>query len=355
VDEVRGTAARRRREETVAEIEMPRGWGADARPGSAHDDSLAVLFLCCHEALTPASQIALTLRAVGGLTTAEIASAFLLPEATTQRISRAKATLRDEPLALPADATRGARLGSVLHVLYLIFNEGHSASRGGEAGREVMRVALAEEAIRLTRMLAVLMPGADEIRGLLALMVLTHARRAARTDDMGRLVPLAEQDRGRWDRALIAEGTMLVADALRSGPAGPYQLQAAIAAVHAEAPSAAETDWREIVVLYELLDRIAPKPVFVLNRAVAVAMLHGPEAGLEVLAQVQADDRMAGHHRTAAVRAHLLERSGDAPRAAEAFEAAAALTTSLPERDYLLRRAAAVRATAPVTRTTPPG
>jgi RNA polymerase sigma factor (sigma-70 family) len=340
IDDLRGDLARRRREGLVAEPEAPRS-GAEPELERTHDDTLALLFLCCHESLTAPSQIALTLRAVGGLTTAEIASAFLVPEATmAQRISRAKATIRGAAFELPAGPAEDARLSSVLHVLYLIFNEGYTAS----SGAQIQRLALAEEAIRLTRMLQRLLPRDDEVRGLLALMLLTHARREARSAPDGALVPLAEQDRSRWDEAAIGEGVRLITGALRAGPVGPYQLQAAIAAVHAESRSADATDWREITALYELLERISPNPVFTVNRAVAVAMFRGPEAGLEVLATVEDDGRLAGLHRVAAVRGHLLELAGDSVRAAAAYERAAALTTSLPERQYLQRRAATARA-----------
>jgi RNA polymerase sigma factor (sigma-70 family) len=337
IDALRGDRARRRREELIAEPETPAG-GEGPEWERTHDDTLALLFLCCHESLTAPSQIALTLRAVGGLSTAEIASAFLVPEATmAQRISRAKASIKGAVLEFPTDAARDARLGSVLHVLYLIFNEGYTAS----SGSEIQRIALAEEAIALARMLRRLLPGDDEARGLLALMLLTHARRHARTGADGALIPLAEQDRSRWDHAAIEEGVELITGALAAGPVGPFQLQGAIAAVHAEAPSAAETDWRQITVLYELLERIAPNPVFTLNRAVAVAMFQGPARGLEVLAEVEGDNRLAGRHRLAAVRGHLLELAGDGAGAAAAYERAAALTVSLPERQYLQRRALA--------------
>jgi RNA polymerase sigma factor (sigma-70 family) len=342
IDQRRGEAARRRREELAAQTEMSTAAADLDPPVLTHDDTLVLLFLCCHECLTAPSQIALTLRAVGGLTTAEVAGAFLVPEATmAQRIGRAKATIKASgvPFELPADAALDARLKSVLHVLYLIFNEGYTAS----SGTDIQRVGLAEEAIRLARMLHRLLPGDDEVAGLLALMLLTHARRGARTAPDGALVPLADQDRTLWDRAAIAEGVDLISGALAAGVVGAYRLQAAIAAVHAEASSTADTDWREIVVLYELLERMVANPVFTLNRAVAVAMLRGPAAGLEVLSTVERDSRLIGHHRVAAVRAHLLEIAGDAAGAAEAYDLAARLTTSLPEREYLRRRSEALR------------
>jgi RNA polymerase sigma factor (sigma-70 family) len=355
IDELRGDRARRRREEAIAETELPRAL-AEAEPAlPGHDDTLALLFLCCHESLSAPSQIALTLRAVGGLSTGEIASAFFVADATmAQRISRAKASIRTATLELPPRAARDARLRSVLHVLYLIFNEGYTASSGGAGGSQLQRLGLAEEAIRLTRMLHRLLPGEDEVAGLLALMLLTHARHGARTDAGGALVPLADQDRGRWDRTATAEGVGLVTRALASGPVGPYQLQAAIAAVHAEAPSAAQTDWRQITALYELLERVAPNPMFTLNRVVALAMLRGPAAGLELLAGLEGDDRLAAGHRLPAVRGHLLELAGEPAGAAAAYETAAHLTTSLPERDYLQRRAVAARAAAAVRRRGPP-
>ena len=342
VDEIRGDVARRRREELqLSDAAVTLAADGSAAAVADHDDTVALLFLCCHESLTPPSQIALTLRAIGGLTTAEIASAFLVPEATmAQRISRAKSTIKvsGARFELPSRAGADERLASVLHVLYLIFNEGYTAS----SGAQIQRDALAEEAIRLTRMLRRLLPGDDEVRGLLALMLLTHARHRARTAPDGALIPLAEQDRGRWDSAAIAEGVRLVRGALSAGMVGPFQLQAAIAAVHAEAPSTAETDWREVTALYELLERIAPNPVFTLNRAVAVAMSRGAAAGLELLEEAERDDRLSGNHRVAAVRGHLLELAGDNAGAAVAYDAAARLTTSLPEREYLRRRSAAV-------------
>jgi RNA polymerase sigma factor (sigma-70 family) len=334
IDELRSDSARRRREEGQAlrSSSAPRD-----TPG--HDDSLALLFLCCHEALSPASQIALTLRAVGGLTTIEIASAFLVPEATmAQRISRAKRTIADAGASfqLPATGADAPRLAAVRQTLYLIFNEGYTAS----AGPQIQRRELAREAIRLTRMLHRLLPADDEVSGLLALMLLTDARHHARTGSAGEMIPLAEQDRGRWDRVQIAEGVALIERLLAVGPVGPFQLQAAIAAVHAEAPSAVETDWRQITSLYEVLERISPNPVFTLNRAVALAMDRGPRAGLEVLAALESDARLAHSHRGDAVRGHLLEMTGDAAAAAVAYASAARLTGSRPERDYLLRKAA---------------
>jgi RNA polymerase sigma factor (sigma-70 family) len=332
IDEFRSDAARRRREERDALL-------TTSQDERAHDDSLALLFLCCHEALSPASQIALTLRAVGGLTTAEIASAFLVPEATmAQRISRAKRTIAEAGASfeVPATGPDERRLAAVRQTLYLIFNEGYTAS----SGAQIQRLELAREAIRLTEMLHRLLPGDDEITGLLALMLLTHAR----TGPSGELIPLAEQDRSRWDRRLIADGVGLTEGALTAGPVGPFQLQAAIAAVHAEAPSTAETDWREITALYELLERIAPNPVFTLNRAVALAMFKGAPAGLELLGAVEEDRRLTTSHRVPAVRGHLVELADDSAAAAEAYQTAARLTSSLPERDYLLRKAASTGA-----------
>jgi RNA polymerase sigma factor (sigma-70 family) len=341
VDETRSEHARRRREEAAGAVAAgdERAQPAAGERLREHDDTLTLLLLCCHPALSPASQIALTLRAVGGLTTAEIASAFLVPEATmAQRISRAKATIRADGIAFrpPPASELPERMRVVLHVLYLIFNEGYTAS----SGADLQRTELADEAVRLTRMLHRLLPDDDEVAGLLALMLLTDARRFARTDAGGGLVPLAEQDRSAWDASAIAEGVALVSSALSSGPLGPYQLQAAIAAVHAEAPSAEETDWQEIVALYGLLERIAPSPTVALNRAVAVGMAHGPQAGLEALASVQGLD---SSHRVEAVRAHLLEMAGDAEAARTAYRLAAQRTTSLPERRYLEGRAARLR------------
>jgi RNA polymerase sigma factor (sigma-70 family) len=332
-DQVRSEVARRRREERLAVHEPP---GAPA-VASEHDDSLTLLFLCCHPTLAPGSAIPLTLRAVGGLTTAEIARAFLVPEATmAQRISRAKRQIRASgvPFALPSAEERPARLRSVLHVLYLMFNEGYATSTGSG----VVRRDLSAEAIRLTRMLRGALPDDPEVAGLLALMLLGEARRPARTGPAGELVPLTEQDRSLWDRALIEEGVALVSDALSSGAVGEYQLQAAISAVHDEAPSAADTDWPQILALYGLLEQMTDNPMVTLNRAVALAMVQGPAAALALLETVA--ERLAGHHRLHAVRAHLLEMAGDEQTAVEEYRAAAGRTTSLAERDHLNARAA---------------
>ncbi len=329
VDEVRSDAARRRRE---AEYVVPESTGEE-------DDSLTLLFLCCHPALTNASAIALTLRAVGGLTTAEIAQAFLVPEATmAQRISRAKETIRASglPFAMPAAGERAGRLRAVLHVLYLIFNEGYV----GSAGNELQRRDLAAEAIRLARLLRRLLPGDGDVAGLLALLLLTDARRAARTGPMGELIPLDEQDRALWDRGEIAEGVALVSEALASGAVGTYSLQAAISAVHDEAARAEDTDWPQILALYQLLRRMGENPMVELNYAVAVAMVRGPEAGLALVGELEG--LLAGHYRLEAVRGHLLERTGDRAGARAAFLRAVSGTGSLPERNYLLGKAAAM-------------
>jgi RNA polymerase sigma factor (sigma-70 family) len=340
IDEIRADRSRRAREEdvTAESAQLYEPAAGEPQP-SQHDDTLTLLFLCCHPVLTPASQIALTLRAVGGLTTAEIASAFLVPEATmAQRISRAKQTIKAGGMRfeLPEPDQRAERLRAVRHVLYLIFNEGYTTS----AGHDLQRVELAAEAIRLARMLHRLLPADGETAGLLALMVLTHARRHARTGPGGVLIVLADQDRSLWERPEIEQGLGLIEQALTTAAIGPYQLQAAIAAVHCEAPSAEQTDWPQILALYTLLERIAPNPVFALNRVVAVAMAKGPRAGLAALAVIEEDNRLAGHHRVASVRAHLFELAGDRTGAAAAYRAAARLTTSLPERRYLEARAA---------------
>jgi len=336
MDQVRSEQSRRTREELIA-VATPAsellGPPADAQPRD-QDDSLALLFGCCHPELSAPSQIALTLRAVGGLSTAQIAAAFGVPEATmAQRISRAKQTIKQtgSDFSLPAGAERTERLRAVLHVLYLVFNEGYAATDGDE----LTVPALSQEAIRLTRWLHRLLPEDSEVAGLLALMLLTDARRPARTLADGSLVPLAEQDRRKWDQGQIAEGTALIGAALPRGQAGPYQLQAAIAAVHDEAGTMAGTDWPQILGLYDLLERLAPNPFTTLNRAVAVGMVHGPEAGLRVLAELAEDNRMARHHRLLATRAHLRELAGDQPGAAADYLAAARHATSLPERRYL--------------------
>ncbi len=345
MDAARSEQSRRRREDQVAvatpqsELLSP---AADADPGQDRDDSLALLFGCCHPALSAPSQIALTLRAVGGLSTAQIAAAFLVPEATmAQRISRAKQAIKasDVPLSGAAgEAERGDRLRAVLHVLYLIFNEGYAASQGDQ----LTRPDLSGEAIRLARWLRRLLPDDPEVAGLLALMLLTEARRPARTSPGGELVPLAEQDRGRWDQALVAEGVALVTGALAAGGSavGPYQLQAAIAAVHDEAKDVDATDWPQILALYDLLDRVAPNPVSSLSRVVAVARVHGPAAGLDALAELESDRRVAGYHRLLATRGHLLGLAGQHGPASSAYREAARRATSVPERRYLSRMAA---------------
>jgi predicted RNA polymerase sigma factor len=302
--------------------------------------------MCCHPALTPSSAIALTLRAVGGLTTAEIANAFLVPEATmAQRISRAKQSIKTSgvPFAMPSERERGQRLGAVLHVLYLVFNEGYTSS----TGPSLLRSDLAREAIRLARAVHDLRPEDTEVAGLLALMLLTDARRPARTGPDGELIPLPEQDRTLWDRDLITEGIALVSQTLPKGSVGPYQLQAAIAALHDEAARAEDTDWPQILALYGLLQRMSDNPMVALNHAIATAMVSGPSAGLKLLEALDADARMAGHYRLDAVRAHLLEMAGDHAAAIERYRAAAARTTSVPERNYLATQAARLAATRP--------
>jgi RNA polymerase sigma factor (sigma-70 family) len=344
-DELRSDHARRRREETAA-AQMPADELLAPSPADEvppqEDDTLTLLFLCAHPALTPASQLALTLRAVGGLTTAEIARAFLVPEATiAQRISRAKQSVEESgiPFSPPPEPERAERLQVVLHVLYLIFNEGYTAT----SGPDLQRSELTTDAIRLTREVRRLLPEDGEVAGLLALMLLTDARRPARTRVDGSLVPLAEQDRSLWKRACIDEGVELVTAALTDKPLGPYQLQAAIAAVHGEAARAEDTDWPQIVALYELLERVSPNPMVTLNHAVAVAMVQGPEAALERLSALDDDARVATHHRLDAVRAHLLEMAGHRAAARAGYLAAARRTTSLPERRYLEGRAALLR------------
>jgi predicted RNA polymerase sigma factor len=332
----RAERARRQREDRAAGQEP----AVPAEP-SGRDDSLALLFLCCHPVLAPNAAIPLTLRAVGGLSTAEIAAAFLVPEDTmAKRISRAKQRIRASgvPFRMPDPDDRPRRLRSVLHVLYLIFNEGYAAT----SGPDVTRADLSAEAIRLARALRAALPDEPEVTGLLALMLLTDARRPARTGPAGELVPLAEQDRTRWDRASIAEGITLLSDVLPLRRVGEYQLQAAIAAVHDEASTAESTDWPQILALYGVLEQMTGNPMVTLNRAIALAMVHGPSAGLAVLADLA--PRLGGHHRLDAVRAHLLEMSGEQVAAVAAYLRAAARTTSLAERGYLNRRAARLRA-----------
>jgi RNA polymerase sigma factor (sigma-70 family) len=356
-DRLRSEQARRRRETDDATHEpadvlvVP---AADAERTEDEDDTLTLLFLCCHPALSPSSQIALTLRAVGGLTTEQIARAFLVPEATmAQRISRAKQRIKASgtTFEMPPAIERAERLRVVLHVLYLIFNEGYTAT----SGDQLQRIELTTEAIRVTRAVHALLPEDGEVAGLLALMLLNDARRAARVVEDGALVPLAEQDRSRWNHALIREGVALVTDALTRAVIGPYQVQAAIAAVHAEAPRAEDTDWREILGLYDLLTRISPSPVVTLNHAVATAMVFGPEAGLDLLETVERDDRLAGNHRVDAVRAHLLEMAGDRDAARASFRAAARRTTSRPEQRFLEARAARLASGEPGTTTSDAG
>jgi RNA polymerase sigma factor (sigma-70 family) len=334
IDGWRSESARRHREGTASLLDV-RGPGE----ASERDDALALLFLCCHPSLSPPSQLALTLRAVGGLTTTEIANAFLVPEATmAQRISRAKQTIRSSGnrFELPPEQEFAQRLRVVLQVLYLIFNEGYVTS----SGPSLLRADLTTEAIRLARMLHRLMPLEGEVAGLLALMLLTDARRAARTDSAGLPVPLAEQRHELWDKRQIEEGLALVGRTLGTAPVGPYQLQAAIAAVHDEAPSAEETDWPQILALYEVLEQVSPGPVVTLNRAVAVAMVHGPRAGLALLGTLDSDERMTHTHRLEAVRGHLLELAGDPDAARESYRRAARMTASLSEQRYLALRAA---------------
>jgi RNA polymerase sigma factor (sigma-70 family) len=340
-DLLRSEQARQRREDTVARWTLPGDWLAPAadRPASDSDDTLILLFMCCHPALPVASQIALTLRAVGGLSTAEIARAFLVPEATmTRRISRAKQNIKESglPFAMPPGAEQAARLGAVLHVLYLIFNEGYVST----SGPSLQRTELTGEAIRLARMVYRVLPDDGEVAGLLALMLLTDARRRARTGPHGELIPMAEQDRSLWDAGNIAEGVALVTGALPRGPTGPYQLQAAIAAVHDEAPGAEATDWPQIAALYELLMQISDNPVVALNHAVAIAMVRGPQAGLDLLGKLEADQRVATGHSLPAVRAHLLEMAGDQEAARDCYQEAARRAASLPQQRYLHDRAA---------------
>jgi RNA polymerase sigma factor (sigma-70 family) len=330
-DQIRSDSARRRREQAAARREPPAAGVTD------QDDTLKLLFMCCHPALTTPSAIALTLRAVGGLTTAEIANAFLVPEPTmAQRISRAKQRIKTSgvPFGMPDPAEWAARLRAVLHVLYLVFNEGYTSS----AGQDLHRTELSGEAIRLARMVHQLLPGDGEVAGLLALMLLTDARRPARVGPGGELIPLAEQDRARWDRGLIAEGTAVLRHGLATGVVGEYQVQAMIAALHDEASRVGDTDWPQILALYGLLERMTGNPMVTLNRAIAAAMVTGPGDGLHLLEGL--DGPLAGHYRLAAVRAHLYEMAGDSQAAVACYRAAAARTTSVPEQRYLITRAA---------------
>jgi RNA polymerase sigma factor (sigma-70 family) len=338
-DQARSEQARRRREEVLATEQGPLVSADDPDLNADTDDTLLLLFMCCHPALTSASAIALTLRAVGGLNTAEIAKAFLVPEATmAQRISRAKQTVKASgvPFQRPTSNEWGARLGNVLHVLYLIFNEGYTSS----FGPDLQRSELADEAIRLARTVHQVLPSDAEVAGLLALLLLTDARRRARSGPDGDLIPLDEQDRSLWDAAAIAEGVALISAALPRGAVGPYQLQAAIAAIHDEASRAEDTDWPQILALYSLLERMLDNPMVMLSRAIALAMVRGPQAGLERLSALDVDGRLSGHHRLDAVRAHLLEMAGARDEAVTYYKLAAGRTTSLPEQRYLFARAA---------------
>jgi len=341
-DHVRSEIARRNREQVAAD-DVPLVVAPElyAEPEIDPDDTLVLLFMCCHPSLSPPSAISLTLRAVGGLTTGEIAKAFLVPEATmAQRISRAKQSVKTSqvPFRMPDADERAQRLSSVLHVLYLIFNEGYTSS-GGE---ELQRTDLSNEAIRLMRLLQRLVPKDGEVLGLLALMILTDARRAARSGLNGELIPLDEQDRALWDKAAIAEGVQLVTDAFAQRAVDEYQLQAAIAALHDEAASTEATDWAQILALYGVLLRMSDNPMVVMNHAVAAAMVHGPQQGLSLLAPLDCDERLAGNHRLDAVRAHLLERAGEFDAAVDLYRLAASKTSSIPERNYLMLRAARV-------------
>jgi RNA polymerase sigma factor (sigma-70 family) len=343
-DFLRSETARRDREDVAAKPAVADPWSRFRDPGTMErDDTLVLLFMCCHPALTPSSAIALTLRAVGGLTTAEIANAFLVPESTmAQRISRAKQTIKTSrvPFRMPTKREHAQRLSAVLHALYLIFNEGYTSS----IGAALHRVELSAEAIRLTRAIHRRLPDDPEVAGLLALMLLTDARRPARTGPDGELIPLDKQDRQLWNRDAIVEGIALVSRTLPKGSVGPYQLQAAIAAIHDEAATADETDWPQILALYGLLERMSDNPMVSLNRAIAAAIVHGPATGLELIDRLDAEGRLAGHYRLDAVRAHLLEKSGDYEAAITHYTAAASRTTSIPERDYLISQAARLTA-----------
>lgn len=355
MDSLRSEASRRRREEQAAIAADSPAATSDAGDEPEEDDALTLLFMCCHPALTQSSAIALTLRAVGGLSTAEIARAFLMPEATmAQRISRAKQTIKESGVRFepPTARERADRLRSVLHVLYLIFNEGYASSAGAEARRD----DLSHEAIRLARAIRCSQPDEPEVVGLLALMLLSDARRLARTGGNGELIPLALQDRSLWDRAEIAEGVALLSAVLPKGTqdsVGPYQLQAAIAAVHDEAARIEDTDWPQILALYELLKRKSDNPMVALNHAVAAAMVHGPSKGLELLSLLDRDTRISGHHRLSAARAHLLEMAGDHEAAISQYRIAANRATSIPERNYLVMQTARLAELATSLRSAP--
>ena len=343
-DQLRSDTARQRRE-ARAVAEQPSDYqvvpAADVAPAADRDDTLTLFFMCCHPALTPASATALMLRAVGGLTTAEIAAAFLVPEPTmAQRISRAKDRIRKSrvPFRMPTHRDWPQRLNAVLHVLYLIFSEGYTSS----AGPTLLRTDLSSEAIRLTRLLHRALPEDAEAAGLLALMLLTDARRPSRVGPDGELIPLDEQDRRQWDQRAIREGVAIISSALPRGSVGPFQLQAAIAAVHDEAARAEDTDWPQILALYGLLERMSDNPMVTLNRAVALAMVQGPDAGLERLAALESNGALAGHHRLHAVRAHLLEMAGDREGAVAEYRIAASRTASIPEQRYLIMRASRI-------------
>jgi RNA polymerase sigma factor (sigma-70 family) len=338
-DHIRRESSRRKYETAVSELRSEGEEPPVVESLEREDDTLVLLFMCCHPALTTSSAIALTLRAVGGLTTAEIAHAFLVPESTmAQRISRAKQTIKNSgiPFQLPTSDEQSKRLSTVLYVLYLIFNEGYTTS----AGAELRRSDLSQEAIRLTRIVHRLQPNNTEAAGLLALMLLTDARRLARTSREGDLIPLDHQDRSLWDQKQIAEGVTLITETLPKGSVGPYQLQAAIAAIHDEASRVEDTDWSQILALYELLKRVSDNPMVKLNHAIAAAMVHGVRKGLELLDAPESDGRLAQYHRLHAVRAHLLELEGDCKSAVRHYRIAAAKTASLPERNYLLTQAA---------------
>jgi predicted RNA polymerase sigma factor len=336
IDLLRSDQARRRRETTVANWTVPDGSWTSESPGTliGGDDTLVLLFMCCHPSLSTPSQIALTLRAVGGLRTDEIARAFLVTtETATRRITRAKRSIKDSgiPFAMPSPEERTQRLDAVLHVLYLIFNEGYAST----SGPDLQRIELTDEAIRLTRMVQLSFSGDSEVVGLLALMLLTHARYRARTSSDGTLIPMSEQDRTLWDREAIAEGVLLLTDAPQRGPEGPYRIQAAIAAIHDHAPDFESTDWPEIVARYDALLALEPNPVVALNRAVAVSMACGPQAGLDLLAELETDGRVSDDRRFHAVRAHLLEMKGDMRGARDSYDVAAQRAVNLQQRRFL--------------------